>query len=130
VTEERTLVDTDILIDVARKKPRALNFWHRAEIRSAMTCPVLSAFELLAGCRTLFEQHVTLRGLSTVDVVQVETGDSAQALEWYQSFHLARGISFLDCFIAAAARRLDCTVHTLNTKHFRVILGLKIKRPY
>jgi predicted nucleic acid-binding protein len=130
VTEERTLVDTDILIDVARREPRALDFWRRAEARSTLTCSVISVFEILAGCRTLLEQRTTLRGLSRVDVIHVENGDSSRALEWYKSFHLAQGIGFLDCFVAAAARRLNCTIHTLNTKHFKAIPGLKIKRPY
>ena len=71
-----------------------------------------------------------LRSLSTVDIVQVESGDSVQALQWYRSYHLSRDVGFLDCFVAAAARRLNCQVHTLNTKHFRAIPGLKIIRPY
>jgi predicted nucleic acid-binding protein len=78
----------------------------------------------------LREQRATLRSLATVEMVQVESGDSIQALEWYRSDHLSRGIGFLDCFVAAAARRLDCQGHTLNTKHFRAIPGLKTLRPY
>ena len=46
-----------------------------------MTCSVISAFEVLAGCRNLREQHTTLRSLATVDIVQVESGDSIQALQ-------------------------------------------------
>lgn len=129
-TESRAFVDTDVLIDIARKNHRALDFWRRAEARSTMTCSVISVFELLAGCRNLKEQRAMLRSLSTVDIVQVESGDSVQALQWYRSYHLSRGVGFLDCFVAAAARRLDCQVHTLNTKHFRAIPGLKIIRPY
>ena len=130
MTEQRTFVDTDILIDVTRKQPRALDFWRRAETRSTILCSVISVFEILAGCRTPFEQRTALKNLSIINMIQVESGDSAQALGWYQSFHLARGIGFLDCFIAAAAHRLDCIVHTLNTKHFKAIPGLKVKRPY
>ena len=129
-TETRTFVDTDVLIDIARKNLRALDFWRRAEARSTMTCSVISVIELLAGCRNLGEQRATLRSLTTVEIVQVESGDSIQALQWYRSYHLSRGVGFLDCFVAAAARRLDCQVHTINTKHFRVIPDLKTTRPY
>ena len=129
-TEIRTFVDTDVLIDIARKNLRALDFWRRAEARSTMTCSVISVFELLAGCRNLREQRATLRSLATLEIVQVESGDSILALEWYRAYHLARGIGFLDCFVAAAAHRLNCQVHTLNTKHFRAIPGLKTVRPY
>jgi len=129
-TETRTFVDTDVLIDIARKNLRALDFWRRAEARSTMTCSVISVFELLAGCRNLREQRATLRSLATVEIVQVESGDSIQALQWYRSYHLSRGVGLLDCFVAAAARRLDCQVYTLNTKHFSALPGLKIMRPY
>jgi len=115
-TQIRTFVDTDVLIDIARKNLRALDFWRRAEARSTMTCSVISVFELLAGCRNLREQRATLRSLATVEIVHVESGDSIQALQWYRSYHLSRGVGFLDCFVAAAARRLDCQVHTINTK--------------
>jgi predicted nucleic acid-binding protein len=125
-TELRTFVDTDVLIDIARKNIRALDFWRRAETRSTITCSIISVFELLAGCQSLREQRTTLRSLATVEIVQIESGDSVQALQWYRSYHLSRGIGFLDCFIATAARRLDCSVHTLNTKHFRAIPGLKV----
>ena len=99
-TELRTFVDTDVLIDVARKNPRAIGFWRRSEARSRMTCSVISLFELLAGCRNLQEQRVTVRSLATVDIIQIESGDSIEALQWYRSYHLSRGIGFLDCFIA------------------------------
>jgi len=105
-TELRSFVDTDVLIDIARKDARALDFWRRTEARSRMTCSVISVFELLVGCRGLREQRETLRSLATVEIIQVESGDSVQALEWFRSYHLSRGVGFLDCFIAAAARRL------------------------
>ena len=68
-----------------------------------MTCSVISVFELLGGCRNLREQRATLRSLTTVEIVQIESGDSSQALQWYRSYHLSRGIGFLDCFVAVAA---------------------------
>ena len=61
--EVRTFVDTDVLIDVARKLPRAVDFWRRYEARSKMTCSIISLFELLAGCRNLQEQRQRLEAL-------------------------------------------------------------------
>jgi len=57
-----------------------------------MTCSVVSVFELLAGCRNLREQRATLRSLATVEIVQVESGDSIQALQWYRSYHLSEAL--------------------------------------
>lgn len=128
-TEPRTFVD-DVLIDIARRNLRALDFWRRAEARSTMTCSVISVFELLAGCRNLREQRATLKSLATVEIVEIESGDSVQALQWHRSYHLSGGIVFLDCFVAPAARRLNCQVGTLDTKHFRIIPGLRTMRPY
>ena len=130
VTGARTFVDTDILIGVARHVPRALDFWRRADARSILTCSVISVFELLEGCRNAQEQREVLKDFARLDIAQVESGDSMDALRWYRNFHLSQGIGFLDCFIAAAASRLGCTLYTLNTKHFRIVPGLQVKRPY
>jgi hypothetical protein len=46
-----------------------------------MTCSVVSVFELLAGCRYLREQRTTPKSFVTVEIVQVESGDSIQALQ-------------------------------------------------
>lgn len=89
VTEEITFVDTDILIGVSRRVPRALDFWRRAEERSAITCSVISVFELLGGCRNAQEQREVLRDLTRVNITHVESGDSTDALTWYQDFHLS-----------------------------------------
>lgn len=125
-----TFVDTDVLIDVARRVPRAIGFWRRAEARSTMACSVISVFEILAGCRNLAEQRACLRDLASIRVVHVESGDSAQALAWFRSLHLARGVGFLDCLIAAAARRLAGPIHTRNARHFRTLPGLRVVQPY
>jgi hypothetical protein len=95
-----------------------------------MACSVLSVFELLAGCRNLREQRTTLRNLAGVEIVHVESGDSRDALRWYQAFHLSQGIGIFDCLIAATAVRLGCAIYTLNTKHFRIVPGLQVKQPY
>lgn len=123
-------VDTDILIGIARRNPRAVQFWRRSTARTQMACSVISVFELLDGCRNLQERRATLRNLAGVEIIHVESGDSRDALQWYQSFHLSQGIGFLDCVIAAAAARLGFVLHTLNTKHFRVVPGLQVKQPY
>lgn len=68
--------------------------------------------------------------MTDVVIVHIESGDSTDALQWYRTYHLSQGIGILDCFIAAAASRLNGPLHTLNTKHFRVIPGLRVKRPY
>ena len=129
-TAERTFVDTDILIDVFRRVPRAVDFWRRTEARTQFACSVFSVFELMTGCRNLREQRQVFRYLSTLDIVHVERSDSVNALRWYRSFFLSLGIGFVDCLIAAAAVREHCVLYTLNTKHFRAVPSLHVKRPY
>jgi predicted nucleic acid-binding protein len=130
VIVERTFVDTDVLIDLARGLPRAVQFCRRVEARGTFGCSVISVLEMLAGCRTPQDQRLTLKNMASVEIIHVESGDSSDALQWYRRYHLSQGIGILDCFIAAAAARLDWVLHTLNTKHFRVVPGLRVKRPY
>jgi predicted nucleic acid-binding protein len=107
-----------------------VQFCRRAEMRGRLACSVISVMELLQGCRTAHDQSILLKHLTDVDIIHVESEDSVEALKWYRMYHLSQGIGILDCFIAAAAARLDTMLHTLNTKHFRVVPGLHVKRPY
>lgn len=95
-----------------------------------MTCSVLSVFELCAGCRNLQEQRITLKNFVRIEIVHVESGDSHDALQWYQTFHLSQGIGIFDCLIAAAASRLGGAIYTRNRKHFHVMPDLQVKQPY
>jgi predicted nucleic acid-binding protein len=47
-----------------------------------------------------------------------------------QTFTLSHGLEIPDALIAATALELSLPLYTLNDRHFRMIPGLTVLRPY
>lgn len=91
---------------------------------------VVTAAELLAGCRNRHEQNIVEKELALYPMVHISGAISLTAWEWYRQFHLSHGIGFLDCLIGASAHHYGLTICSLNEKHFRPLPDLKAERPY
>ncbi|HLB46533.1 MAG TPA: PIN domain-containing protein [Anaerolineales bacterium] len=91
---------------------------------------MITAVELLAGCRNQTEQRRVEREIALYAMLWIDESISQAALTLYQRHHLSHGMGFFDCLIAATARQHQLQVATLNTKHFAAIAGLDVKRPY
>ncbi len=91
---------------------------------------MVTAAELLAGCRTRTEQRVVEREIDLYEIIWITEEISQTALEFYQRFHLSHGVGFLDCVIAATASENGLCLATLNLKHFAPFPNLQVERPY
>lgn len=123
------LLDTDVLIDLLRQFPPALK-WAEENAALRIGIPVITRLELIQGARSQAEQAILIQHLGIYPVIHLETGDSQQALQWFESLHLRSGISIMDCLIAAIASRWQIPLCTFNTKHFASIPTLKALSPY
>jgi predicted nucleic acid-binding protein len=123
------LVDTTILIDFLRGN-EAANAWLDRFADGELAISVITAAELLAGCRNRREQKQVESDLALYPMILVSSAISATAWEWYCQYRLGDGVGFFDCLIGASAHHLGATVYTLNEKHFRPFPGLKVERPY
>jgi predicted nucleic acid-binding protein len=86
--------------------------------------------EVLGGARNLTEQREIDRLFAALQVHHVEAADSAESLVLLRQFRLSHNVSWHDCLIAAAARRLRMPVATLNERHFNLLPGVAVTRPY
>ncbi|MEO5585826.1 MAG: PIN domain-containing protein [Flavobacteriales bacterium] len=106
--------------------PRAIAALEKVAGQQLVLCDVVVA-ELLAGVRNRAEYNATHRELNkqfhilpfTMEVSQHFRGIMAQ-----QARDL--GVHFADQLIAATAMAHDCSLLTLNQKHFKGIKGLKL----
>jgi predicted nucleic acid-binding protein len=48
----------------------------------------------------------------------------------FTAYHLSHSLGLLDALIAASAIGLNATLLTFNEKHYRVVPGLVIRKPY
>ncbi len=125
-----TLIDTAVIVDALRRKPRAA-IYLASKIRAgeAILHPLVAA-EVIAGARNKLELSQFKNLLADFQKVSAESADWDDCLRIYSSLFLAVGLGWEDCLIAATALRLDMEVATLNEKHFKAIPKLKVFRPY
>lgn len=123
------LLDTSILVDLLRGSKPARD-WIDSVSENALSISVITAAELLAGCRNRTEQHTTERELEFYRMVWVSEDISQPALESYKRLHLSHGVGFLDCLIAATAIKSGLRLATLNLKHFAPFSELQLRKPY
>ena len=123
------LLDTSIFVDYLRGN-EACKEWLNNSVSNDLAYSIVTAAELLAGCRNRREQDMVEKELAIYPMIQISGAISLTAWEWYREYHLSHGVGFLDCLIGASAHHYGLVVCTLNDKHFRPLPDLQVERPY
>jgi tRNA(fMet)-specific endonuclease VapC len=123
------IIDTTVLVDLLRGSSQARSFLSGVPFDERLISAVTVA-ELVEGCRNRRELAVLERELRLYAVVWIDEAQSRLADRWHRRFRLSKGIGYLDCLIGAAAFCTSASVVTLNDKHFRVLPGVIVSRPY
>jgi hypothetical protein len=63
-------------------------------------------------------------------VVWPDAAEFAAAYQLLLTHRLSSGLNIPDCLIAATALTRSACLYTFNFKHFQVVPGLDVKRPY
>ena len=124
------LVDTDILIDATRNVAEAVSLLVAQQAAQGLNISVISAMELIAGCRNKAELEQVRQFLQPVKVWPVSRAVSQSARQLMESFFLSHGLQIPDALIAATALEQGLTLYTKNVRHFQMISGLNVRRPY
>ena len=124
------LTDTDILIDVSRGFPDAVAFLSQLHATSGVCTSIISAMELVAGCRHKTELTNVQNFLGKLVLLPVDGSISQTAYTLMESYFLSHGLVIPDALIAATALEHRLTLYTKNTRHFQMISSLLIVRPY
>jgi len=124
------LTDTDILIDATRGVEDAVAFLTAQQVGAGVHVSIISAMELVAGCRNKVELARVQQFLQQVTVLPVSAAASQTAYELMESFFLSHGLLIPDALIAATALEDGLTLHSRNNRHFRMIPTLMVVRPY
>jgi len=127
--ETRWLLDTSVLVDMLRGS-KVARAWIDSLPENARAIPVMTAAELVAGCRNRAEQRTVEREVELYEIVWLSEEVAQSALSSYKRFHLSHNVGFFDCLIAATASANDMRLATLNVKHFAPFSDVQIKKPY
>ncbi len=124
------LTDTDVLIDAARGVADAVAFLTAQRAGVGVCISSISAMELIMGCRNKAELAQLQQFLRHVTILPVTSTASHNARQLMESFFLSHGLLIPDALIAATAIEAQFTLHTKNVRHFQMIPGLTVIRPY
>jgi predicted nucleic acid-binding protein len=124
------LTDTDILIDAARGVSDAVSFLNSQRAGAGITISIISAMELVAGCRDTAELRQVQQFLRHATAHPVSASISQAAYQLMETFSLSHGLQIPDALIGATALEHQLTLFTKNTRHFQMIPRLVVHRPY
>ena len=123
------VIDTNILIDAMHGIPNAIIFLDEQQA-SGIQISIISAMELVAGCRDKAEMRELQKFFRKITFLPVTATSSEVAYQLMESFYHSHGLHLPDALIAATALEYDLTLYTRNTRHFRTIPQLTIRQPY
>jgi len=121
-----TIVDSDILIDVARGEADAINCLLRLEQASALAISAISQMELIVGCRSKKELQDLEKFLNRYQVLKITDRISDRASDLLTQYFLSHGLLIADGLIAATALIHNEAFITKNQRDFRFIADLNL----
>ena len=124
------MIDTDILIDAERGAPDAIAFLTSQHARAGVHISIVSAMELVAGCRNTGELVQVQAFLQQITVLPITLVASRTALQLMETYFLSHRLLIPDSLIAATALDNGFPLYTKNAHHFQMISLLQVIRPY
>ncbi len=124
------LIDTDILIDGGRGFRDGVNFLAAQRAAGGIAISIVSAMEMVAGCPNPQSVARVKAFLAAVRIIPISGTASIQALEWMEQFSPGYGLAIPDALIAATAVDQQLPRYTRNPRHFQILPGLQLIRPY
>ncbi|MDQ3747548.1 MAG: type II toxin-antitoxin system VapC family toxin [Acidobacteriota bacterium] len=121
-----TIVDSDILIDVARGETDAINCCQRLEKTSVLAVSAVTQLELIVGCRNKTELRDLEKFLSRFQILKITDQISDRAVDLLKQYFLSHGLLIADGLIAATALVHNKAFITKNQRDFRFITGLNL----
>ena len=124
------LTDSDILIDARNGVADAVNFLAVQHPGPGVRVSVISCMEMVVGSRNARDLTALQQFLQQVTVMPVTATISDRALALLQSWFLSHGLQVADALIAATALESGLVLFTRNVRHFQMIPGLTVVKPY
>ena len=87
-----TIIDTDILIDVALKVRVAIDCLAQIEQQSILAVSAITSMEILVGCRNKVELKNTERFLQRFQVIKLNETISDVAIKLIRQYRLSHGL--------------------------------------
>jgi len=124
--KELVIIDTDILIDVARDVSEATGCLREIEHNAIPAISAVTQMELMIGCRNKKELKALDRFLSRFTILKISEAISERAVGLLRSYRLSHGILIADALIAATALNHERPLISKNQRDYRFIEALAL----
>jgi predicted nucleic acid-binding protein len=124
--KELVIIDTDILIDVARDVSEATGCLREIEHNAIPAISAVTQMELMIGCRNKKELKALDRFLSRFTILKTSEAISERAVGLIRRYRLSHGILISDALIAATALNHDRPLISKNQRDYRFIEELAL----
>ncbi len=120
------IVDTDILIDIARGTKKTASFLNKKKEQTDIAISSVTEMEMLVGCRNKTELSHLDKFLTDYKRIKINAHISDEAVKLLRHFRLSHGLLIADALIAATAIVTKAEFITKNYKDYQFIPGLKV----
>ena len=124
--KQNLLVDTDILIDVSRGIPTAINRLQSEAKSSTLAISSITQMELIVGCRNKTELQNLEKFLRRYLIIKVNELITDKAIELLSQYRLSHGLLIPDGLIAATAIVANAPLLSKNQRDYRFISELNL----
>lgn len=118
------IIDTDILIDSARKIDEAVLCLQDIEDRFPIAVSIVTQMELIIGCRDKKELDTLDKFLSRFEIIKIQSDISDKAVELLRKYRLSHGLLIADALIASTALVVNQALITKNQRDYKFIENL------
>lgn len=124
--KQKLLVDTDILIDVSRGIPIAINRLQSEANNSTLAISAITQMELIVGCRNKTELQNLKKFLRSYIIIKVNEVITDKAIDLLSQYRLSHGLLIPDGLIAATAIVVNAPLLSKNQRDYRFISELNL----
>jgi predicted nucleic acid-binding protein len=121
-----TIVDTDIIIDVGRGIPEAVNCMQELKSTSRLAISIVTQMELIVGCANKSELRTLEKFLQQFDVITIDPPISDKAVDLLRLYRLSHCLLIADGLIAATAIIWNYPFISKNQRDYRFIQSLNL----
>ena len=121
-----TLVDTDILIDVGKGVPEAVDLLKNIKATSTAAISVVTQMELIVGCRDKKELREVDKFLRQFNIIAIDEAIANQSVDLLHLYYLSHNLLIADSLIAATALVLGVPFVSKNQRDYRFIQDLNL----